>query len=105
MQKKSNIIQQEKVRARKMVSELKKTPSQRCGQVGGVGSPEFTSTHKHTQTITIYRVTINENDLRTSGKDFPQLNIQRKNHGMCRRGRDVVWSRPKPVSRQHTTGG
>ena len=37
--------------------------------------PELTSSHRHTKITTIYRASINENDLKTSRKDFSQLKI------------------------------
>ena len=33
--------------------------------------PELISSHRHTKTATTYRETINENDLKTCGTDFP----------------------------------
>lgn len=46
--------------------------------------------------MTIYR-TINENDLKTGRKDFPQVKIQRRNHNkMSRRSKDATASKPIP---------
>ena len=33
--------------------------------------PELTSFHRHTKITTTYRAAFNENDLKTSRKDFP----------------------------------
>ena len=57
--------------------------------------PEFTSFHGHTQTVTLYRATIYENNLKTSRKDFPQLKIQRRNHSEMNRGAET-WCRRDP---------
>ena len=35
--------------------------------------PELTFSHRCTKITTIYRITIDENDLKTSRKDFSQL--------------------------------
>ena len=36
---------------------------------------KVTSLHGHTKITTVYRATIDENDLKASRKDFPQLKI------------------------------
>ena len=41
--------------------------------------PELTSSYGHTKNTTIYRAHIDENELKTSRKDFLQLNPYRKN--------------------------
>ena len=48
---------------------------QRTEKVAKQEDAELTSSHGHTQITTIYRATIDENNLKTSGKDFPQLKI------------------------------
>ena len=61
-------------------------------------APELIPFHVHTKITTIYRATIDENDLKTSRKDFPQLKIQRRNHReMGRRSGDTVESRFIPL--------
>ena len=37
--------------------------------------PELTSSHGHTKIATIHRTTIDENELKTSRTDFPQLKL------------------------------
>ena len=44
------------------------------GQDGGVDT-ELASFHGHTKVTTIYRVTTNENNLKTRRRDFAQLKI------------------------------
>ena len=39
---------------------------------------ELISLHRHTKTITIYKATIDENDLKTSRKDFLQTKTKGK---------------------------
>ena len=36
---------------------------------------ELTSSHGYTKITSIHRATINENDPKTSGKDFPQVKM------------------------------
>ena len=38
-------------------------------------NPELTSSHRHTKIITIYRITIDEKDQKTSRKDILPLNV------------------------------
>ena len=40
-----------------------------------VGRTELLSSHEHIKSTTIYKATINGNDLRTTRKYFPQLKI------------------------------
>ena len=42
--------------------------------------PELTSSHRYTKITAIYRTTIDENNLKTSRKSFPQPKIQRRKH-------------------------
>ena len=52
--------------------------------------PGLVSSYRHTTIITTYRETISENNLKTSRKDFPQVNIKMKSHiEMGRRGIDA----------------
>ena len=37
--------------------------------------PELTSSHRYTKSTAIYRTTIDENNMKTSIKSFPQLKI------------------------------
>ena len=37
--------------------------------------PELTSSHRYTKITAIYRTTIDENNMKTSIKSFPQLKI------------------------------
>ena len=37
--------------------------------------PELTSSHGHTKITTIYRATVDDNELKVSGKDFPKPKI------------------------------
>ena len=53
--------------------------------------PELTSFHGHTQTVTLYRATIYENNLKTSRKDVPHLRMLRRSN---RKGGHNVQSRP-----------
>ena len=54
----------------------------------------LTSFHGHTKIIIIYRVTIDENDLKMSRKDFLQQKVYRRNHNeMGRRDRGTIRSR------------
>ena len=49
--------------------------------------PELTSSSRHTKITTIYRAASNENNLKTSRKDFSQPKIQGKNQNKIgRRG-------------------
>ena len=55
----------------KKATNLKMRKRGKCGQEDS----ELTFSHRHTKITNIYRAVIDENDLRTSRKDFPQVNI------------------------------
>lgn len=53
---------------------------------------ELISSHRHIKITTIYRETINENNLKISRKTFPQLKIQYKEESKMRWfGEAEVW--------------
>ena len=56
---------------------------------------ELTSSQGHNKITVIYRVTINENDLKTSRKDLPQLKKENEKASLkYKRGRDAMWRGP-----------
>lgn len=62
------------------------------GQDGKMERPLLISPHRHTTMTTIYKATIYEKDLRTSRKDSPQINTQRRNHNKIGAGAGTQYS-------------
>lgn len=74
------------------------------GRDGRVGRPLLISPHRHTKMTTIYRATIYEKDLRTSRKDSPQINTQRRNHNKIGAGAETPYSQDPHSQVGHPPG-
>ena len=65
--------------------------------------PKLTSSHGHTKNTTIYRATIDENDLKTSRKGLLQPKIERRN--MTGSGVETAYSQdPYPLDGEPQIG-
>ena len=57
----------------------------------GLEDPKLISSQGHTKIATLHRVTINNDNMKTRRKNFPQQKIQRRGHRETQwRGRDVL---------------